>query len=100
MESISNQNTQRLLAAIFALVALVALVALLARPRASTPIAQSQPAFAVVKTPGGGQRVVQIQAPHATTQTSPGGQTQLVSAVGPNGTPVLISQPAGGGSDR
>ena len=51
-----------------------------------------------VKLPGGGQRTVVIQPTHATTQTSPGGgQTQLVSATGPNGQPVLISRPAGGG---
>jgi hypothetical protein len=49
-----------------------------------------------VKLPGGGQRVVQLQPAHATTQSSPGG-TQVVAATGPNGSRVLISQPAAGG---
>ena len=98
MQTTSEQFKRRLLAAVFALVALVVLVAAIARSRPATPMAQSQPTVAVVKLPGGGQRTVLIQPAHATTQTSPGGgQTQLVSATGPNGQPVLISRPAGGG---
>ncbi len=85
---------RRLLAAAFALVALVALVAVIARTRPAATSAQTAPAFAVVNLPGGGQRVVQLQPAHTTTQSSPGGQTQLVSATGPNGSQLLISQPA------
>jgi hypothetical protein len=98
MQTTSEQFKRRLLAAVFALVALVVLVAAIARSRPVTPAAQSQPTVAVVKLPGGGQRTVVIQTAHATTQTSPGGgQAQLVSATGPNGQPVLVSRPAGGG---
>jgi hypothetical protein len=84
------------LAALLALVALVALVAAIARTRTATPAAQPQARVAVVKLPGGGRRTVLLQPAHATTQTSPGGQTQLVSATSANGTPVLFSAPAGG----
>lgn len=99
MQTTSEQFKRRLLAAVFALVALVVLVAAIARSRPAAPVAQSQPTIAVVKLPGGGQRTVVIQPAHATTQTSPGGggQTQIVSATGPNGQPVLVSRPAGGG---
>jgi hypothetical protein len=96
MNTSSEQAKRRLLAAVFALVALLALVAAIARARPATS-PQSAPAVAVVKLPGGGQRIVQLQSAHATTQSSPGGATQLVSAVGPNGSRVLVSQPAGGG---
>ena len=99
MNTSSEQVKRRLMAAVFALVALLALVAVIARTRPAATSAQSAPAFAVVKLPGGGQRVVQLQPAHATTQSSPGGQTQLVSAPGPNGSQVLISQPAAG-TDR
>lgn len=98
MQTTSEQFKRRLLAAVFAFVALVALVSVIARSRPAAPAAQSQPTIAVVKLPGGGQRTVVIQPAHAITQTSPGGgQTQLVSATGPNGQPVLVSRPAGGG---
>ena len=99
MQTTSEQFKRRLLAAVFALVALVVLVSAIARSRPATPgAAQSQPTVAVVKLPGGGQRTVVIQPAHAITQTSPGGgQTQLVTATGPNGQPVLVSRPAGGG---
>ena len=99
MNTNSDQTKRRLLAAILAFLVLIALVAAIARTRPTTATsAQSKPTFAVVKLPGGGQRTVLIQPSHATTQTSPGGgQTQLVSTVGPNGQTVLISQPAGGG---
>jgi hypothetical protein len=98
MHTTTEQFRRRLLAAVFALVALVALVAVIARSRPAIPAAQSQPTVAVVKLPGGGQRTVVIQPAHATTQTSPGGgQTQLVTATGPNGQPVLVSKPTGGG---
>jgi hypothetical protein len=94
MQTTSEQTKRRLLAAVFALVALVVLVAAIARSRPAIPAAQSQPTVAVVKLPGGGQRTVLVQPAHATTQSSPsGGQTQLVSATGPNGQPVLISKP-------
>ena len=75
----------------------IALVAVIARTQPVAKSAQSAPTFAVVKVPGGGQRVVQLQPAHATTQSSPGAQTPLVSATGPNGSQVLISQPAPGG---
>ena len=78
MQTTSEQFKRRLLAAVFTLVALVVLAAAIARSRPTAPVAQSQPAVAVVKLPGGGQ-------------------AQLVSATGPNGQPVLISKPAGGG---
>jgi hypothetical protein len=98
MQTTSEQFRRRLLAAVFALVALVVLVAAIARARPATPVAQSQPTVAVVKLPGGGQRTVVIQPMHATTQSSPGSaQKQLVSAIGPNGQPVLVSRPTGGG---
>ncbi len=97
MNTSSEQTKRRLLAAVFALVALLAIAGAIARARPATPSAQSAPAVAVVKLPGGGQRVVQLQPAHATTQSSPGGATQVVQAVGPNGSPVLISQPAAGG---
>ncbi|HSC72577.1 MAG TPA: hypothetical protein VLB89_00330 [Gaiellaceae bacterium] len=97
MNTSSEQVKRRLLAAVFALVALVALVAAIAHARPATTSSQAAPAFAVMKLPGGGQRVVQLQPSHATTQTSPGGATQVVSAAGPNGSRVLISQPAAGG---
>jgi hypothetical protein len=97
MNTSSEVMKRRLLAAVFALVALVVLAAAIARARPATTSAKASPAFAVVKVPGGGQRVVQLQPAHATTQSSPGGATQVVSAVGPNGTPVLVSQPAAGG---
>jgi hypothetical protein len=98
MNTSSEQTKRRLLAAVFALVALLALVGAIARARPATTSAQSAPAVAVVKLPGGGQRIVQLQPAHATTQSSPGGgTTQLVSAVGPNGSRVLVSQPAAGG---
>jgi len=99
MNTSSEQVRRGLLAAVFALVALVALVAVIARTRPATTPSQGAPAFAVVKVPGGGRRIVQLQPAHATTQSSPGGQTQLVSATGPNGSQVLISRPAGE-SDR
>jgi hypothetical protein len=99
MNTNSDQAKRRLLAAVLAFLALIALVAAIARTRSATPTtALAKPTFAVVKLPGGGQRTVVIQSSHATTQTSPGGgQTQLVSTVGPNGQPVFISQPVGGG---
>jgi hypothetical protein len=97
MNTNSDQTKSRLLAAVFALVALVALVGAIARARPSMPVAQSQPTVAVVKLPGGGQRTVVIHSAHATTQSSPGAQTQLISTTGPNGQPVLVSAPAGGG---
>jgi hypothetical protein len=97
MNTSSEQTKRRLLAAVFALVALVVLAGAIARARPATTSAQSAPAVAVVKLPGGGQRVVQLQPAHATTQSSPGGATQVVSALGPNGSRVLISQPAAGG---
>ena len=99
MASNAQRANPRLLAALLALCALVMLVAAIARTRPATPAAQSRTTFAVVKLPGGGQRTVLLQPSHATTQTSPGGQTQLVSTTGPNGTPVLVSAPAAG-SDR
>jgi hypothetical protein len=100
MNANAEQIRRRLLAAVFTLIALLALIAAMAQMRTSAnPTAQSAPAFTVVKMPGGGQRVVQLQPAHATTQSSPGGQRQLVSVAGRNGSPVVISQPAGG-SDR
>src|SRR5690242_20038837 len=99
MNASTEQIKRRLLAAVFALVALVALVAVMAHARPSTTAAQSAPSFAVVKVPGGGQRVIQLQPAHATTQSSPGGVTQVVSATAPKGSPVTFSQPAGG-NDR
>jgi hypothetical protein len=99
MATTSEQMKRRLTAALFALIALLALVAVIARTRPAPTAAQAAPAFAVVKLPGGGQRVVPLQPAHATTQSSPGGQTQLVPATGPNGAQVLISQPASG-TDR
>jgi hypothetical protein len=96
MKTNSEETKRRLLAAALALLVLVALVAAIARARPTSTAAQAKPVLAVVRLPGGGQRTVLLQ-PHATTQTSPGGQTQLVSAVGANGQPVLVSQPVGGG---
>ena len=98
MQTTSEQFRRRLLAAVFALVALVVVVAAIARSRPASPVAQSQPTVAIVKLPSGGHRTVVIQPAHATTQTSPGsGHSQLVSAIGPNGQPVLVSRPTGGG---
>lgn len=97
MNTTSDQMNRRLLAAVFALAALVALVFAIARTHPNgTAATASQPTAVVVKLPGGGQRTVLVRPAHATTQTSPGGgQTQLVSAVGPGGKTVLV--PAGGG---
>jgi hypothetical protein len=97
MNTSSDQLKRRLTAAVFALVALLALVAVIAHVRPATTSTRSAPAFAVVKLPGGGRQVVRLQPAHATTQTSPGGGTQVVAATGPNGARVLISQPAAGG---
>jgi hypothetical protein len=97
MNTNSEQLRRRLTAAVFAFVALLALVAVIAHRTPAKTSAQATPSFAVVKLPGGGQRVVQLQPAHATTQSSPGGGTQLVAATGPNGSQVLISQPAAGG---
>jgi hypothetical protein len=96
MKTNSEETKRRLLAALLAILVLVALVAAIARARPATTAAPARPVLAVVKLPGGGQRTVLVQ-PHATTQTSPGPQTQLVSAVGANGQQVLVSQPAAGG---
>lgn len=93
----SGQTVRRLWAALLALGALVALIAAIAWTRPPSPVTQSRPAVAVVRLPGGGQRTVVLQPAHATTQTSPGAQTQLVTATGPNGNPVLVSAPVGGG---
>ena len=97
MNANANPTKRRLLAALLALGALVVLIGAMARSRPAQPTAQSQPRVAVVKLPGGGQRTVLLQPAHATTQSSPGGQTQVVSAVTANGTPVLVSATAGGG---
>jgi hypothetical protein len=99
MNTTSDQTKRRLLAAVFALAALVALVFAIGRTHPNgTAATASQPTAVVVKLPGGGQRTVLVRPAHATTQTSPGGQTQLVSAVGPGGKTVLV--PAAGGGDR
>ena len=97
MNTNTEQTKRRLLAALLALGVLIALVAAIARARPAASVAQAPARVAVVKLRGGGQRTVLLQPSHATTQTSPGGQTQLVSATGPNGTPILVSAPAGGG---
>ena len=100
MNTNSDTAKRRMLAALFALFALVVLAVAIARARpAVTATAQSQqPTVAVVKLPGGGTRTVLIRPAHATTQTSGGGRTQLVSKVGPGGK--IVSVPAGRGGDR
>jgi hypothetical protein len=95
MKRNAEDTKRRILAAVLALGALVALVGAIARSRPATPAAQPAARMAVVRLPGGGQRTVLLQPAHATTQTSPGGQTQLVAGVNANGTPVLVSAPAG-----
>jgi hypothetical protein len=99
MNANSDTAKRRVLAAFLALFALVALAVAIARARPTVTTAQSQqPTVAVVKLPGGGTRTVLIRPAHATTQTSGGGRTQLVSKVGPGGK--IVSVPAGRGGDR
>lgn len=99
MNTNSDTAKRRVLAAFLALFALVVLAAAIARARPAATTAQSQqPTVAVVKLPGGGTRTVLVQPAHATTQTSGGGRTQLVSTIGPGGKVVMA--PAGGGGDR
>ena len=99
MNANADQTKRRLLAALLALGALVVLIGAMARARPTQPAVQTGPRVAVVRLPGGGKRTVLLQPAHATTQSSPGGQTQVVSAVTANGTPMLVSAPAGG-ADR
>jgi hypothetical protein len=95
MKTNREQMKRHVVAALLALCALVVLVGAIARSRPATPSAQSAARIAVMRLPGGGQQTVLLQPSHATTQTSPGGRSQLVSAVSPTGAPVLVAAPAG-----
>jgi hypothetical protein len=80
---------RRVWAAVLSVWALLALVAVLAwtRPAGFPPAATTK--TVVVRTPSGALRTVLVQAPHATTQTSPGaGGGQL--AVAPNGVATQL----------
>jgi hypothetical protein len=86
---------RRVWAAVLSVWALLALVAALAWTRPAGLAPASATGTVVVRTPSGALRTVHVQAPHATTQTSPGTAGGQL-AVAPNGVATqLVSAGAG-----